>query len=131
MSPAVEKTLSCGVDDAWIHRYELESLDRRGSVSRLSHHQARASSDVGTAGRFLYNCISCWTLSGIECVFSAAVLLLRALSSASKSSSSADNLCLLGNGVWQMEIKRKKVFNKKTWRNNDKMFVSCGWHYLI
>lgn len=35
---------------------------------RLSHHQARASSVVGTAPRFLYRCISCLTLSDIESV---------------------------------------------------------------
>lgn len=123
VSPAVENTLSFGVDEAWTHRYELESSDRRGSVSRLSHHQARASSDVGAAGRFRYSCISCWTLSGIEGVFSAAALLFRALSSSSKSSSRADNLSLLGNGDWEMEINEKKqdmMFNKITWMKNNK-----------
>lgn len=108
MSSAKEKTLSCGVDDAWTQRYELESSDRRGNVSRLSHHHITGSSDVGTAGSFLYICISFWTLSAIESVLSSATLLFRALSSASKSSSRVDNLCLLGDGVWHMEIKRNR-----------------------
>lgn len=104
VSPAVENTLSWGVDDAWIHSYELESSDRRGSVSRLFHHQASASSDVGTAGCFLYSCISCWTLSGMRRVFSAAALLFRPRSSSSKNSSRAVNLGFLASGVWQIKM---------------------------
>lgn len=98
----------------------MESSYSRGSVSRLFHHQARASSDVGTAGRFLYSCISRWTLSGIEGVFSAAALLFRALSSSSNSSSRAVNLGLLGNGVWKIEMKQKKKKSTQLFIKYDK-----------
>lgn len=108
---AVENILSRGVDDAWTHRYELDRSDRRGSTLRRSHHQARASSDEGAAGRFLYSLTSCWTLSAAG-VFSAVSLpLCRALSSSSKSSSRADSLGLLGGGVWEIKIKgTKRIF---------------------
>lgn len=75
-------------------------------MSRLSHHHTRGSSDVGIAGIFLYNSISCRSFVGIETLLLASAhLLFRALSSASKSSSSADNLSLLENGAWKMKMK--------------------------
>lgn len=74
-------------------------------MSRLSHHHTRGSSDVGIAGIFLYNSISCRSLVGIETLLLASAQLFRALSSASKSSSSADNLSLLENGAWKMKMK--------------------------
>lgn len=69
-------------------------------MSRLSHHHTRGSPDVGIAGIFLYNSISCWSLVGNGAAPPASAQLFRALSSASKSSSSADNLGFLDNGAW-------------------------------
>lgn len=74
-------------------------------MSRLSHHHTRGSSDVGIAGIFLYNSISCRSLVGIETLLLASAKPFRALSSASNSSSSADNLSLLENGAWKMKMK--------------------------
>lgn len=101
-----EKALSCGVDDAWMHRQELESLYRKGSMSCLYHHHTRGSSDVGIAGIFLYNSISCWSLVGNETTLLESAQPFRALSSASKSSSSADNRGLLQNVACQMKLNR-------------------------
>lgn len=72
---------------------------------RLSHHHTRGSSEVGIGGIFLYKSISCRSLVGIETLLFASAHLFRALSSASKSSSSADNLSFLEHGAWKMKMK--------------------------
>lgn len=77
-------------------------------MSCLSHHHARGSSDVGMAGIFLYNSISCCSLAGIGTALPATANLFRALSSASKSSSSGDNFGRLENGAWEMKMRVKR-----------------------
>ena len=55
VSPAVENTLSDGVEDACTHRNPSASLDSRGRVSLLFHHHRVALSLQGTGGRLLYS----------------------------------------------------------------------------
>ena len=52
VSPAVENTLSEGVDDAWTQRYFSARADNTGNVS-LFHYQRLALSLVGMGGRLL------------------------------------------------------------------------------
>lgn len=40
VSPAVENTLSDGVEDAWTHRYFSAKADSIGNVSLFIHHQS-------------------------------------------------------------------------------------------
>ena len=51
VSPAVENTLSEGVDDAW--RYFSARADNTGNVSLFFHYQRLALSLVGMGGRLL------------------------------------------------------------------------------
>ena len=53
MSPAVENTLSEGVEDAWTQRYFSARADNTGNVSLFFHYQRLALSLVGMGGRLL------------------------------------------------------------------------------
>jgi hypothetical protein len=53
VSPAVENTLSEGVDDAWTQRYFSARADNTGNVSLFFHYQRLALSLVGMGGRLL------------------------------------------------------------------------------
>ena len=57
VSPAVENTLSDGVEDAQTHRWDSARPDSRGKVSLWFHHQRVPLFVEGIEGRLLYN----WT----------------------------------------------------------------------
>lgn len=54
VSPAVEKTLSLGVEEACTQRYDWARSDRKGYVSLLFHHQSAGSSEVIRGSMSLY-----------------------------------------------------------------------------
>ncbi|KAK0153323.1 N-lysine methyltransferase KMT5A-A [Merluccius polli] len=58
VSPAMENTLSDGVEDACTHRKPSASPDSRGRVSLLFHHHGMALSLQGMGGMLLYSWIS-------------------------------------------------------------------------
>ena len=53
VSPAVENTLSEGVEEAWTQRYFSARDDNSGNASLFFHHQKLALSLVGMGGRLL------------------------------------------------------------------------------
>lgn len=86
VSPAVENTLSEGIDDAWAHKYVCATLCRSGKVSLFCHHHRTGSEDMGTAGRPLYIFISKSTCSPMFWVTSCGVTCSMSCSSPNSSS---------------------------------------------
>ena len=63
VSPAVEKTRSEGVEEAWTHKYLLAKLANTGIWSLFCHHHWIGSTELTTPGMLRYACSSLLTFS--------------------------------------------------------------------
>lgn len=137
VSPAVEKTLLLGVEEAWTHKYDRAMSDYKGYTSLFLHHQAEGSSEVKAGGRALYIASSFSALILMAGAAAATLLIMFNFrtSSAAKSFSRAVSFIFLL--VWSLK-ERKNISNSKNiqsliffykiWLKECLMFIKVYWY---